>query len=140
MAAFETLKIMVNENVLNLTTEKTSQEMSARELRGLISSLKESGIETKALAVDFQMKFAIPVTSLLFALIGVPLSLPTLRSGRAWGIVMCVVIVFSYYVLASTFRSLGRGGVFLPVAAAWVPPLILFSLGAVLMIREGLMK
>ena len=139
-ADFADMNIIVNENILNYTQPKTPQEMNSKELGSLIGMLKKGGVNTMQLATEFQMKFSIPITTIVFALIGIPLSLPSPRGGRTWGFVLSVVIVFSFYVFASVFRSFGRGGIVSPYIAAWFPPISIAILGCWLIIREGVYK
>ena len=137
---FDSMKIFISENMLSFSQQKTTEEMSSNELKGLMTLLKKGGVNTQALSVDYQMKFAVPVVSLIFALIGIPLSLPAIRSGKTWGIVIVVCMIFTYYVFASIFRSLGRGGIINPALAAWGPPLLTFIIGTFLIIKEGKYK
>jgi len=139
-AKFDKMRIPVHENILTFTEQKTPQEMTSAELKDLIDLLKKGGVSTAALAVDFYMKFSIPITSLVFALIGIPLSLPPVRFGRTWGIILSIALVFSFYVWASVFRSLGRGGILPPYLAAWMPQVLTATLGGGLIIREGYFK
>ena len=79
-------------------------------------------------------------TALVFALLGIPLALPGLRSGRTWGMVLTIVLMFTFYVFASVFRSLGRGGILPPILAAWTPQALFGILGMILLFREGSFK
>ena len=135
-AHFSTMSVDVRENLLALSEQRTPQEMSSRELGDQIKRLREGGVSTHALAVDFHLKFAIPATCLVFALIGIPFSLPRVRSGQAWGLIFSIALVFTYYVFASICRSLGRGGAFSPIVSAWLPHLIFGALGSILLLRE----
>lgn len=139
-ARFEKMRILVNENVMNFTQPKTPQEMNSGELGSMIAFLKKSGVNTNQLMTEFHMKFSVPVATLVFTLIAIPLSLPSPRGGRAWGFVLSVVIVFSFYVFASVFRSMGRGGTIAPYLAAWIPPASVAILGSFLIIKEGVSK
>jgi lipopolysaccharide export system permease protein len=111
--------------------------MNTAELGSQIDFLKKGGAVTQQLATEFQMKYSIPLTTLVFALIAIPLSLPSPRGGRAFGFALSVVIVFSFYVFASVFRSMGRGGMLAPVPAAWIPPVAVALFGTGLIIKEG---
>jgi len=135
-ATFSQMKLNLEENPITLADQKTPQEMNSSELKNQISQLKKGGISIHALLTDFYLKYSIPLTSFIFALIGIPLSIPGIRSSRTCGMVLTIVIMFTFYVFASVFRSLGRGGILPPLLAAWTPPLIFAILGIGLLIRE----
>jgi lipopolysaccharide export system permease protein len=139
-AKFDSMRIIVSEDFLGglgYSRQKTSQEMNSRDLHKLISMLKRGGVNTRALLVDFYMKFSVPLTCFVFALIGVPLSMPGIRTGRAFGVIMCIVVVFSFYVFASVSRSFGYGGMAHPLLAAFVPQATFAILGIALLVREA---
>ncbi len=139
-ANFGVMRIMTNENILTFTDQKTPQEMSSSELNGLILMLKRGGVNVRSLLTDFYMKISIPLTCFVFALIGIPLSIPPIRSGRAFGIVTSIVIVFSFYVFASTLRSFGHGGYLPPIIAAFTPQVLFTLLGIILLLRDEYFK
>src|SRR3989339_899446 len=86
------------------------------------------------------LKYSIPLTCFVFALIGIPFSLPSPRTGRTWGLIVTIVFMFTFYVFASVFRSLGRGGILSPLAAAFTPQLTFIVIGGILLFREGWFK
>ena len=142
-ASFDSMRVVVSEGFLGhlgYSEQKTTQEMNSRELHKLITMLKRGGVNTRSLMVDFYMKFSVPLTCFVFALLGIPLTIPRVRSGRAFGIVVCIVIVFSFYVFASVSRSFGYGGVVPPFLAAFVPQATFTLFGAGLLVREAVFK
>lgn len=136
-ATFDEMKLNLNEDPVTVAEQKNTEAMNAGELGRQIKSMEKSGVSTKSLQTDFFMKFSIPLTSLIFAIIGIPLSLPGIRASRTWGMVLTIVIMFTFYVFASVFRSLGRGGIILPFFAAWTPQLLFGILGLTLFYREA---
>jgi len=136
-AKFAEMVLNLNEDPLTASDQKTSIEMNSRELSQQIKALDQGGVATSALRTDLFMKFSVPLTCLIFALIGLPLSLPGIRGSRTWGMVLTIVIMFTFYVFASVFRSLGRGGLLTPLWAAWTPQILFGMLGAFLLFREG---
>ncbi len=139
-ADFGKMAIFVEENIFRLSNQKTSQEMNSVELKSMIKMLGRGGVNTRSLMVDFYMKYSVPLTCLVFALIGIPLSVPPVRSGRMYGVVLSIVIVFSFYVFASVFRSLGYGGKLSPFISAWFPQISFAILGFILIAREAFTK
>lgn len=136
-ASFSDMKLNVSEDVLAFTNQKTSQEMSSKELKDMIGMLGKGGVSTKALQTELLMKYSIPATCFVFALIGIPFSLPSPRSGRTWGMVVTIVFMFTFYVFASIFRSLGKGGILPPTVAAFTPQITFTLLGAALLFGEN---
>ena len=111
--------------------------MNSRELKSLVKMLKEGGVDAKALVTDLYMKISIPVTCIIFALIGIPFSLPGVRAGRSLGMLFCIVLIFTFYVVASVFRSMGHGGIVSPLMAAWLPNIVFGLLGFLLIIKDN---
>lgn len=136
-ANFSEMQVLVNENITNFTDQKTTYEMNSKELSGLVSMLKKGGVDTKVLLTDLYMKISVPVTCLIFAMLGIPFSLTAVRSGRAFGIVFCVALIFTFYVVASVFRSFGHGGILHPFVAAWLPNLFFGILGISMLIKDN---
>ncbi len=135
-ATFDEMSFDLDEDPLNLSDQKTTEEMNAKELGVQIKLLDQSGVNTKALRTDFLMKYSIPLSSIIFAIIGLSLSLQSLRGGRTWGLVITIVTMFTFYVFASVFRSLGRGGILDPALAAFTPQILFGIFGIVLLYRE----
>jgi lipopolysaccharide export system permease protein len=136
-AAFADMKINVSEDLISFSDQKTSQDMDSKELRGMITTLAKGGVNTSSFQTELLMKYSVPVTCLVFALIGIPFSLPSPRSGRTWGMVITIVFMFTFYVFASVFRSLGRGGLVVPVLAAFTPQITFALIGSGLLYLEG---
>lgn len=136
-ANFSQMQLLVNENITDFTDQKTTYEMNSKELSSLVSMLKKGGLDAKVLLTDLYMKISIPATCLVFALLGIPFSLPAARSGRAFGLVFCVALIFTFYVAASVSRSLGHGGILDPFLAAWLPNVFFGILAAALIIKEN---
>ncbi len=130
-ASFADMKLNVSEDILSFSGQKTPQEMSTRELQDKIAMLDKGGVRTSALRTELLMKYSIPATCFVFALIGIPFSLPSPRSGRTWGMVLTIVFMFTFYVFASVFRSLGKGGILPPAVAAFTPQVSFSIIGAV---------
>jgi lipopolysaccharide export system permease protein len=131
------MDMLVNDNIINFTDQKTSYEMNSHELSQLVGMLKRGGVNAKALLTDLYMKVSVPFTCIIFALIGIPFSLPAVRSGRAIGVVFSIGLIFTFYVIASVFRSFGHGGVLDPFLAAWIPNMFFGAIGVILIVKEN---
>ncbi|MDD5382571.1 MAG: LptF/LptG family permease [Candidatus Margulisbacteria bacterium] len=139
-AAFEDMKLNVSEDLLNFSEQKTYQDMDSRELKDTITMLDKGGVSSHAFKTELLLKYSIPATCFVFALIGIPFSLPSPRSGRTWGMIVTIVFMFTFYVFASVFRSLGRGGLLPPAVAAFFPQFSFILFGAALLYWEGNFK
>jgi lipopolysaccharide export system permease protein len=107
-----------------------SEEMSLRELYQKVQELTAEGKDTLKNRIELYQKISYPFISVVLALLAIPLSL---RSSRHGGVLFCIGVnlamgfVFSF--LYAMGISLGFGGVFNPVLAAWGPLLFFCSLG-----------
>ncbi len=79
-ATFADMKLNVSEDILSFSGQKTPQEMSTRELQDKIAMLDKGGVRTSALRTELLMKYSIPATCFVFALIGIPFSLHSSRA------------------------------------------------------------
>lgn len=138
-AGFREMQIELEDDIERfLARQRTPAEMSREELRREIALFRRSGIDVTRLLVDYHMKLALPFTAFIFILVGTPLSLGN-RESRTLSLALTVIIIFTYYVLVSFSRSLGRAGAFSPLVAAWLPNGFFLVLGILLIIlRERL--
>lgn len=114
---------------------KTSEQMSAFELRGYIQELRQSGFDVVRLSVQFYRKFSFPLIAFVVALIGVPFSFSGGSKGALSGIAMSIGVAIVYWSISSLFEQMGNLHQLPPVIAAWSPD-ILFGLGGMyLMVR-----
>lgn len=135
-SSFERLEYPMIENLeVYLGQQKTTDEMTRRELGEHIQLFKRSGLDVKRFEVDYHMKISMPLAPLLWAMIGAPLSLRSPRSGRFFGVVVAIGVAFMYFVLSSLFRSLGGNGLLPPLIAAWATSAIFFLTGLFLLLR-----
>ena len=135
-AVFSAMKLNVSEELMNFSSQKTTQEMDTNELKSMIKMVEKSGLSVSELRTELLMKYSLPLTCLVFALVGIPFSIPSPRSGRTWGVLMTIVFMFTFYVFASVFRSLGRGGLLQPAVAAFAPQVTFSIIAAVVLFWE----
>ena len=125
--------------------QKTSSEMTAKELYQKIEMYKKSGITTTQLDVDYYMKYAISGASLVFGLIGLMLTIMLVKSGKDWwkvivSILLALTMVGFYFFMVAFFRSFGYGNIISPFWAAWAPNCLFGVLSVILIIRESFFK
>ncbi len=114
---------------------KRPEEMSLRELYREIREQEREGGDPVKKWVDFYQKLSYPFVSVVLALIGIPLSL---RSSRSGGLLFCVSLSLAFGLAFSFVYalgiSLGNGGTFSPWLAGWGPALIFGFIGLYLLL------
>ncbi|MDY6844974.1 MAG: LptF/LptG family permease, partial [Thermodesulfobacteriota bacterium] len=115
--------------------EKDSTEMSVSELKTYIRRMEMEGYDTTVLQVDLHSKLSFPVVTLIMTFLGVPFALKTSKFG---GIPLCIAVSlllgFIFWLIIALSVSLGHGGAFPPIVAAWLPNMIFTLLGVYLFI------
>jgi LPS export ABC transporter permease LptF/LPS export ABC transporter permease LptG len=109
---------------------KTSEQMSAGELRGYIRELRQSGFDVVPLSVQLNRKFSYPLIAFVIGLIAVPFSFTAGRKGALTGIAVSIAIAIVYWSVSSLFEAMGNLGQLPPAIAAWSPD-VLFAVGGV---------
>lgn len=108
-------------------------EMTIRELREQIAALQAAGEGVVRYAVNLHFKLALPASSVIFALLAVPLGLRPHRSGRSTGLGLTVLVVLAYYVMMTITLQLGERGQLAPILAAWLPNMSVGAAGLYLL-------
>lgn len=125
-ASFESYQMPLAPELPALLQEnRQPQELSLRELRAQIQRLETLGQPVAALKVRWQQKLAIPVSGLLFVVLGSALGARTLRS-RSQGLGLSLLMVFGYYLLMSLGTALGDSQQVPVWLGAWLPHLLLW--------------
>ena len=88
------------------------------------------------LRIDLYDKIALPLTTIVLVLIGVPLAItpPRVRYNR--GFLFSILIIFAYYLIRALSISFGEAGTLVPVLAAFMPNIILTIIGVGLYYRK----
>ena len=83
-----------------------------------------------SMRIELHEKIAIPFTTLVFVLIGVPLAItpPRVRYNR--GFLFSILIIFSYYLIRALSVSFGETGAISPFLATWLSNIIIAIVGA----------
>ena len=86
--------------------------------------------------IELYNKFAFPVTTVVLVLLGVPLAItpPRVRYNR--GFLFSILILFLYYLLRALSLSFGEALAIPPSMAAWIPNIVLFTLGSLLYYKK----
>jgi LPS export ABC transporter permease LptF/LPS export ABC transporter permease LptG len=117
----------------SIKPSKTATEMSIGELKASIAAGALIGDPGRSQRFMIQQKFAIPVASLVLALIGLALGVSHRKDGRFSSFVLGFGVIFAYYVVLWTARAAALGGRLPPGLAPWIPNLIFGVLGVALL-------
>ncbi len=101
------------------------REMSISELKRRIREKSKVNRSDNLEKVEISKRFSIPVTCILFGLIGVPLGITSRRSGKSGGLIYAILIVLMYYVGLILLQNFGRSGLINPYFSMWVPNIVL---------------
>jgi lipopolysaccharide export system permease protein len=109
--------------------------MNSKQLKNQIKAMQingQGGSALDLLKITLAQKLAFPCASLIAVIIGLPLAVRFGRKGRTLGMALSIVVFFLYYILMSAFVALGRNDALNPYLAAWIPNMIVASIGAML--------
>ncbi len=128
---FQHQQLALPQTAFDLAKQRRKPEhmniLQAREYLKIIE-LGSSDKTIRKVKIKIQSKMAFPFICLVFALIGSALGAKPQNSGKATSFGICIILIFSYYLLSFICQSLGIAGIFTPVLAAWLP--IILGLGA----------
>ena len=100
--------------------DQNADNLSYTKLKEYSESLEKSGYEAFLYRTMMHTKLAAPFSGFVMVILGIPFALRNSRSGgMALGIGASIAIGFAYFVVNAVLLSYGRGGVLLPVVAAW---------------------
>jgi lipopolysaccharide export system permease protein len=125
MGVFNRLIFFKFQYPLQLSTQKIMQEsrlpleMSLSELHQYIQHLEDSGQNVAALKVRWHQKIALPMTTLIFILLGAAMGARTLSS-RLQGFGFSLLLVFVYYLFFAIGTAMGDSGRVPAWFAAWL--------------------
>lgn len=111
------------------------QELTLAELRERAAALRAQGRNYHPPLVEFHKKLAIPISCVLFTLVGVPLGSRIRKGGRGLSLVISVGFALGYYVLIVAGEGLGDRGLVPEALAMWLPNLLIALGGGLLLLR-----
>jgi len=92
------------------------------------------------LGMEFHNKFSLPFACLVFGILGLSLGLSTQKGGKISGFIISLIIIFIYYTISTSARSLILKGVLSPGLGMWTANIFLVVIGVALFhntSREG---
>ena len=135
---FDTQVLPIKANPKQIVREqKDPEELTMKELRAQINIMKTQYVDTNKLEAELYQRITVPMASLIFALIGVPLGLQPTRNSSSAGFAMSVIIIFFYYALMTMGNALARSGAVAPMIAVWIPNIVGLIAGFILIRRAS---
>lgn len=113
--------------------EKRIEELNAFQLKARIDHKKVTGQNYQDDLVKFHMKFSVPFACLIFSILGSVVGIRPHRSSSALGLGISIVIILIYYILIGI--SVGVAHIIPAIIAAWLPNLVVGSIGIILLNR-----
>jgi LPS export ABC transporter permease LptG len=111
---------------------KGEPEMTIAELRQrMVENAKHGDPGTDQLLMIHQ-KFSLPVACLVLALVGIGLGVSNRKDGKLASFVLGFGVIFTYYIIMWTARSLAKGGRLPAEWAPWVPNIVIGIAGLLL--------
>lgn len=92
--------------------------------------------QTNIYLIELFDKMALPITTIVLVLLGVPLAItpPRVRYNR--GFLFSILIIFTYYLIRALSISFGEAGSIPPFFAAWTANIVLSIAGAIMYYRK----
>ncbi len=101
------------------------REMSVSELQQRIKENEKIKWQDNIEKVELSKRFSIPLTCILFGILGVPLGITSRRSGKSGGFIFAILIILMYYVGLVLLQNFGRSGRINPYFSVWIPNIVL---------------
>lgn len=120
----------MNSDASSTSRQALSNQVQAMQAQGV------TGSALGALEVNLANKLAWPFASFIGVVLAVPLALRFGKRGRTLGIALAILAFFVYYLMSSAGAALGRNAQINPYLAAWLPNIIMGTIGIVLLWLE----
>jgi len=108
-------------------SERALEEMDNTELRAEIGRLKAKKLPFPVLSCQIHLRWALALTPLLFAGLGIPLAIRLHRGGRSIGFGLSLLIMVLYYVLVMGGTAAGQRGLMPPWLAVWMANAVMLA-------------
>src|SRR6185503_18650495 len=113
------------------------RELTIAELEARAAELVAQGLSPHNQIIEIHTKFSIPVACFVFGILGLALGASHRRDGRLASFVVGVAVIFVYYVIMFTARSMTKGHLIPAWSAMWWPNLILGTAGIWLLVSRA---
>ncbi|HZO81936.1 MAG TPA: LPS export ABC transporter permease LptF [Candidatus Binataceae bacterium] len=113
------------------------EEMGYAELRAAIARARAAGKPDHEAEAELAGKYTVPLATLLFAMIGVPLGLKPARGGQSERFGVAIALFFLYYMLMRMGRTLAERGSLNALAAMAIPDVVFAALAVWMFYRSA---
>ncbi|MBP3231905.1 MAG: LptF/LptG family permease [Anaerovibrio sp.] len=135
---FNSQVLPINESPNAIIREqKKPEELSMEELRAQIDIMKAQYVNTKKLETELYQRITVPMASLIFTLVAIPLGMQPNRNSSSRGFVISIIIIFIYYSLMTMAVAIAQSGAVDPMLAVWLPNIVGLIVGGWLMHRAA---
>ena len=133
---FDDLNAQFGVDMSKELNKNVAKEMNFPNLVKYLATTKIDVKQKRELVIELFDKIALPVTTVVLVLIGVPLAItpPRVRYNR--GFLFSILIIFIYYLIRALSISFGESGKLEPFLAAWMPNIVLAIWGMILYYKK----
>ena len=126
--------VPINERVAipDVFMQQTAEEQTAAEIRRSIDEGKKIGRDMTSQEVAYHVRFSVPASCLIFAIVAPIFAVMFARTGAFVGVLLSLILVLMYYnVFIISTEIFGRNGILSPFLSAWLPNFIFVVLGII---------
>ena len=117
---FSSHEINLFDPVKQQEKSKSLPSMSLDELTAALKAKSLDAKQTRKFQIELHRRWALSVACLLFAFIGVGLGTTTNRRlARSSGMVLCLIVIVTYWILYISAEGMARNGLLPPGVAIW---------------------
>ena len=117
--------------------QRDTDDLTFRQLAHRIQRVRKAGEDTNDLEVDLYNKIAVPIASLVFALIAAPLGLRPHRGGSAVGFGLSIGLIFAYWMVWQYTSAIARSGQSSPMVGSFLADILFLAVGFALLRRAA---
>jgi lipopolysaccharide export system permease protein len=125
-----------NEESENDTEIKYSEQSIAALLKLITDRSKEKKSLIK-IQTEIHKRFAFPFACVVLGLVGIPFGAYRRKGNRSYGFVLCIIILFLYYVFLNFGETMAKRGILYPALGIWLPNVVLGIMGCYLLSVVG---
>ena len=126
---------------LNIKDEISKDDAQQHNFTSLMKFIEQNKSlnkkEAARIKIQLHDKIALPITTFVFVLVGVPLAItpPRVRYNR--GFLFCILIIFIYYLIRALSISFGESQTIPSIFAAWLPNIIITLWGSIMYYKKA---